>query len=326
MYLIFKQLNKIYPMKSQDKVTEIFFIVDEFLQVFNKYLKRYLVEDKNSKRRNRKYTMSDSEIITILILYHLYNYKNFKSYYLECVQVRMKHLFPNTVSYNRFLELREKVFFPMVCLLKNKLLSKCTGKSFVDSTTLKVCDIHRVYIHKTFKHYAIKGKSSMGWFYGFKLHIICNDKGEIINFMVTKGNVDDREPLKNKYFLKDIKGKIYADRGYVSSEIFSKLYEQGIELITKLRSNMKNKLMDIKDRILLNHRGLIESLNNKLKSGCQIEHTRHRSLGGFLTNIITSLCAYHFMPNKPHLKFNPYNNYPNNPPNQLELFPLLIPN
>lgn len=312
-------------MKSQDKITEIFFIVDEFLQVFNKYLKKYLVEDKNSKQRNRKYTMSDSEIITILILFHLHNYKNFKSYYLECVQVRMKHLFPNTVSYNRFLELREKVFFPMVCLLKNKLLAKCTGISFVDSTTLKVCDIHRVYIHKTFKHYAIKGKSSMGWFYGFKLHIICNEKGEIINFMVTKGSVDDREPLKNKYFLKDIKGKIYADRGYVSSELFLDLHQKGIELITKLRSNMKNKLMELKDRIILQHRGIIESLNNKLKSGCQLEHTRHRSLTGFLTHIVSSLSAYHFMPNKPHLKFNTNYKSKNNQPNQLKLFNFLTP-
>lgn len=167
----------------------------------------------------------------------------------------------------------------------------------------------------------------MGWFYGFKLHLICNTKGELLNFMITNGNVDDREALKNKHFLKGIKGKIYADRGYISTRQYLDLRQQGIELITKLRSNMKDKLMDMKDRIFLNHRGLIESLNNKLKSGCQIEHSRHRSLTGFLTNVVSSLCAYHFMPNKPHLRF--YDNHHKSQKknsNQLELFQLLIPN
>ncbi|MBQ9312526.1 MAG: IS982 family transposase, partial [Bacteroidales bacterium] len=119
--------------------------------------------------------MSDSEIITILILYHLSGYKNFKVFYTNGVQIGLKNDFPKTVSYNRFLELREKVFIPMACLLKNKLLSKCTGISFIDSTPLKVCDLHRIGLHKTLKLYANKGKCSMGWFYGFKLHIICNE-------------------------------------------------------------------------------------------------------------------------------------------------------
>ena len=311
-------------MINIDKNTEIFYIVDEFLKIFYQYVEKHHISYKKSKRRNRKYRMSDSEIITILILYHLSGYKNFKVFYTNGVQIGLKNDFPKTVSYNRFLELREKVFIPMACLLKNKLLSKCTGISFIDSTPLKVCDLHRIGLHKTLKLYANKGKCSMGWFYGFKLHIICNERGEIVNFQVTKGNVDDRQVLKDKEIIKNIKGKLLGDRGYVSRELTQELYKSGIQLITKLKSNMKNILMDRKDKLLLKHRGLIESLNNKLKNSCEIEHSRHRSLNGFLVNIISALSAYQLMPNKPHIRyFNKHN--PLIPNDISEILPLLIP-
>jgi hypothetical protein len=144
---------------------------------------------------------------------------------------------------------------------------------------------------------AKKGKTSTGWFYGFKLHLIINDVGEILAYMLTAGNVDDRVPVPS--LSKDLLGKLFGDKGYISQELFFKLYEKGVEIITRLKRNMKNKLMSVVDKILLRKRGIIESVNNKLKSGCQIEHHRHRSHWNFLVNLISGIVAYAYDPYKP---------------------------
>ncbi len=189
----------------------------------------------------------------------------------------------------------------MAVFLKLCCLGKCTGVSFIDSTPIRVCHIKREYQHKTFKGLATKGKSTMGWFYGFKLHIVINDKGEILDFLFTPANVDDREPLKNKNFHNKILGKLIGDKGYISKTLFDELFIDGIHLITKLRKNMKNSLMFTYDKILLRKRALIETVNDELKNICQIEHTRHRSLENFLSNLLSGLIAYSFLDKKPSL-------------------------
>lgn len=137
--------------------------------------------------------------------------------------------------------------------------------SFIDSTPIKVCKNKRIFNHKTFKGIAQSSKSTMGYFYGFKLHIVINDKGEIINFVITQGNVDDREPLKNKEFIKNISVKLLADKGYISKELISILFINGIQLVTSIRKNMENQLMSITDKILLRKRSMIETINDSLK-------------------------------------------------------------
>ena len=144
----------------------------------------------------------------------------------------------------------------------------------------------------------------MGWFYVFKLHLIINDKGEILNFVITQANVDDREPLKNKKFVNKIKGKLYADKGYLGQKLSNLLFVDGIHLITSIRNNKKNVLMELKDKILLRKRSVIETVNDELKNMCQIEHSRHRSFNGFIANTITALIAYSFFPKKPSIKFD----------------------
>jgi len=155
-----------------------------------------------------------------------------------------------------------------------------------------------------FKGLAEKGKRSMGWFYGFKLHIVINDKGEILDFLFTHGNVEDRTPLKEKCFHDKIFGKLIADKGYISKTLFEDLFIDGIHLITKIKKNMKNSLMHIHDRILLKKRALIETVKDELKNICQIEHTRHRSFNNFLSNLISGLIAYHYLPKKPSLNLD----------------------
>ena len=135
-----------------------------------------------------------------------------------------------------------------------------------DSTPLRVCRNQRILIHKTFEGFAERGKCSMGWFFGFKLHLIINDKGEILNFMFTPGNVDDREPLKQGKFLENIKGKLCADKGYIGQALFENPFLNGIQLVTKVKNNMKNSLMSIADKILLRKRALIETVNDELKN------------------------------------------------------------
>ena len=180
-------------------------------------------------------------------------------------------------------------------------MGKCTGISFVDSTTLKACHIKREKRNKVFNGIATKGKSTIGWFFGFKLHIIINDKGEILSFVITQGNVDDREPLNSESFIKTVFGKLYADRGYISQTLRDILFVDGIHLVTKLRNNMKGGEIPLQDKINLRKRAVIESVNDELKNICQIEHTRHRSFTNFITNLIAGLLAYSFLPKKPSI-------------------------
>ena len=207
--------------------------------------------------------------------------------------------FPKVVSYNRFVELQKTIAIPLAIFIKKVLLGKCTGISFVDSTPLRVCRNQRILIHKTFKGIAQRGKCSMGWFFGFKLHLICNEKGELLNFMITPGDIDDRKPLEYKAFVDFIYGKLVGDKGYISKNLFDKLFVDGIQLITKLKSNMKGSIMKISDRLLLRKRAIIETVNDELKNIAQVEHSRHRSFDNFIVNTLGALAAYCFFPKKP---------------------------
>jgi hypothetical protein len=179
---------------------------------------------------------------------------------------------------------------------------KPTGIGFIDSTPVKVCHNRRIYQHKVFKGYAERGKSSTGWFYGFKLHLIINDRGEICAFYLSRGNVDDRAPMVIDPLCRELWGKLFGDRGYISQELFERLYRQGIKLITRLRRNMKNKLMEMEEKVLLRKRAVIESVNDFLKNICQVEHSRHRSLANFLVNLSGALAAYSFLLHKPSIR------------------------
>ena len=189
----------------------------------------------------------------------------------------------------------------LAIFLKTCCLGKCTGISYIDSTPLRSCHIKREKQHKVFKGIAQKGQCSLGWFYGFKLHIIINDRGEILDFIITPGNVDDRKPLNDMDLHKRIFGKLYGDKGYISKDLFEKLFVDGMHLITKIKKNMKNSLMLLQDKIALRKRALIETVNDELKNICQIEHTRHRSFENFTTNLLSGLIAYSFFDKKPSI-------------------------
>ena len=287
-------------MITKDKVTEIFCIIDEFCKHFDaENAQKVLISSKVTSRRRRSATMSDSEIMTILLLFHFGSYRNFKHYYLSFIKIVQKKEFPTAVSYNRFVELEGRVFFQMMFFLNLQTFGRCTGITFVDSTMIPICHNLRRYANKVFKGIATDGKGTMGWCHGFKLHLACNDRGEIIAFVLTGANVSDKDPEVFKVLAKRLYGKLFADKGYISQRLFDILFEDGIQLVTGLRVNMKNKLMPFYDRMMLRKRYIIETINDMLKNTAQIVHSRHRSVGNFIMNIISALGAYCFFDNKP---------------------------
>ncbi|MFI3262935.1 MAG: IS982 family transposase [Rikenellaceae bacterium] len=289
---------------TRDKVTEIYCIADDFCQELEKNGTNFQLELSDGKRhRNRRCSMSNSEIITILVCFQMGHFRNFKHFYLNYVATTLKSDFPNQLSYSRFIQLQHRIIVPLTLFVQLVGLGSCTGISFVDSMKISVCHNKRIRRNKVFKGIAEIGKSTMGWFYGFKLHLVCNDKGELIDFCITKGNVDDRNPEVFKVLSKKLFGDLYADKGYISKDLFENLFSDGIHIVTGIKSNMKNSLMTLRDKILLRKRSVIETINDELKNICQIEHSRHRSPLNFLINMIAGLAAYCFFDKKPAIKF-----------------------
>lgn len=243
--------------------------------------------------------MSLSEVMTVQVLFHFSGYRTFKEFYIGYVLKHLREEFPSTVSYNRMVELKGESCMPLAIYLKNYGLVNCTGISFVDSTPLRVCDKRRINQHRTFKGFVQRGQCSLGWFYGFKLHIVTNDQGGIIDFMITKGNIDDRRPLRFKGFIKKLYGKLFGDKGYISKELFAQLFSSGVHLVTKLRKNMKTKLLTpMADAYHLRKRAIIETIFDQLKNICQVEHSRHRSQANYFNNIFAALIAHNFKERK----------------------------
>jgi hypothetical protein len=289
-------------MLTSNKITEIFCSIDDFTLEFVPRFESHLL---GSRKRNKPSKLSLSEVMTIQVLFHLSGYRNFKTFYNAYVCIHLRSYFPSVVSYNRMVELTRDSMVPLAIYLKSQSLGRCTGISFIDSTPLRVCHNRRIHSHKVFDGLAKRGQCSIGWFYGFKLHLITSDTGEIVDFMLTPGNVDDRKPLQIERFIKKLFGKLFGDKGYLSKELFKNLFFRGVHLVTKLKRNMKTSTVTpIMDAILLRKRAICETIIDQLKNIFQIEHSRHRSSANFVTNLFSALIAYNFCEKKPSIKIN----------------------
>ncbi|MCG3748810.1 IS982 family transposase [Vibrio cincinnatiensis] len=257
-----------------------------------------LLLDNGEMKRNRPCRLSPAEVMTIIIHFHQSHYRDFKNYYLHYVCRQLKPYFPELLSYTRFLALMPSVVVPMCSYLTSKL-GKPTGIQFVDSTKIEVCHIIRAKRNKVFEGIAEHGKGTMGWSFGFKLHLIINHLGEIVALKLTKGNVDDRQPVSE--MAESLFGKLYGDKGYISQALTGELLEKGVELITTVRKNMKKKFISLWDRAILKKRFIIETVNDQLKNISYIEHSRHRSEHGFMLNLLGGLIAYCLKEEKPSL-------------------------
>jgi transposase len=280
---------------------ELFCSVDDFCQRFEPVWQQQLLSS-GLQERERQRNLCLSEMMTILISFHQRHYRTFKHYYLDHVCVYWRGAFPKLVSYSRFIRWVPSVLLPLCAYLKH-CFGTCSGISFLDSTSLKVCHNRRIHSHRVFQGLAARGKTSVDWFFGFKLHLVVNDQGDLLNIMLTPGNTDDRKPVPD--LLKALFGKVFADRGYVSQALFEQLLRTcGIELFAKPKRNMKPRLMRLTDKLLARKRAIIESVIDQLKNISQIEHSRHRSPVNFCVNVLCGLIAYCYQPKKPALNLD----------------------
>ncbi len=278
-------------------ILPVFCDIDDFCQFFEPRWKRRLLSS-GARHRDRAGCLCLSEVMTIIVLFHASNYRNFKAYYTGHVLKHYAGAFPRLVSYQRFIELIPSALVPLCGYLQTRK-GACSGISFIDSTSLKVCHNRRIQSHKVFAGCARRGKTSVDWFFGFKLHLVINDCGELLSLRLTPGNVDDRRPVPK--LVKDLFGKLFGDKGYISQPLFETLYDERVQLVTRLRKKMKNRLISIFDKIMLRKRAIIESVIDQLKNISQIEHSRHRSVANCFVNVIAGLVAYTYREKKPSL-------------------------
>jgi len=278
---------------------ELFCDVDDFCQAFQRQQAAQLPAQ--TGRRVRQPGLCESEIMTLLIHFHQAGYRTFKTYYIDYVQTQLRGEFPHLVSYSRFIQLLPRVVLLLWAYAQSRC-GRCTGIAFVDSTPLRVCHNRRISRNQVFQGMAARGQCSLGWFYGFKLHLIVNEQGELLAFTLTPGNVDDRKPVPR--LAKRLFGKLFGDKGYISHPLFEQLWQQGLQLITAVKANMKNRLLPLIDKLLLRKRYIIETINDQLKNQSQIEHSRHRSPINFLINVLAGVIAYTWQPKKPAINWS----------------------
>ena len=280
-------------------ITALFVCLDEFCKSYEEWEKYRLID--TGRKRYRDCEMTLSEMLTIMVLFHLSPCKNFKYFYSFYVFNLHKKEFPSLLSYNRFVQLMPRLFIPL-CILLQSLFGEKTGIYIADTTSLPVCHNKRISRNRVFRGLAARGKTTMGWFYGLKLHIIINHKGSIIAAKITPGNVDERSILDE--ISKNIKGNLFADKGFISAKLFKSLYQRGLKLITGIRRNMKNYLTPLIEKLLLRKRFIIETIFDILKTNMNLSHTRHRSPTNACINILSCLAAYQLRLAKPCVRFN----------------------
>lgn len=285
-------------------VTEIFCDIDDFCKDYLKNQSKYLLPNPNRKR-DREMQMSLSEIGAIIVLFQMSHYRTFKDFYYGCVLQDMKSYFPNALSYTRFVACKSAALMMLAAYLLSKT-GKHTGLYYIDSTTLRVCHNKRIYRNKVFKGIAERSKSTMGWFYGFKLHIVINHQGELMSFCLTKGNVDDRAVVRK--LMANLKGLGAGDKGYLGKDLADDLAKHNLKFVTKVRKNMKKKMLSAFEKFFLEQRGIVETIIDQLKNLYHVEHSRHRSPINFLVNTVAALIAYTWRPNKPGIKMGKLQN------------------
>jgi len=275
-------------------IIALFCCLDDFSRIYEDWERHGLIGEGGRRREGK---LSLSEMLLIMVLFHTSPFKNFKYFYLHGVSCgKYRSYFSEVPAYERFVALMPRLLLPLSVLL-HALKGEETGIYFADSTKLAVCHNKRISRNKVFKGLAARGKTTMGWFYGLKLHVVINHKGEIMAVKITPGNTSDSAALRN--MVRALTGKLFADKGYIGKKLFRQLWEQGLHLITGIRKNMKNYLMPWLDKILLRRRFLIETFFDNLKSSMGLEHSRHRSPINAMVHILSCLVAYCFKPGKP---------------------------
>lgn len=267
-------------------ITTIFYLVDNFCKEYQKWEQSKLLP--SEKQRNRSGQLNLSELLAVVLYFYLSPCRDFKNYYLYFLPHKYKGYF-KLVGYSRIVQLMPRLILPLSIIMQS-LFSEETGIYYIDSTKLQICHGKRTKGNKVFKNIAKIGRSSYGWFMGFKLHIIINNKGNIMAIKITKGNKSDSSVAFS--LAKGLTGNIYGDKGYISKKLFAELFASGLKIFTGIRKDMKNHLLSNSDKCLLRKRVLVESVFNVLKNSMNLEHTRHRSPLNFIVHILACVAGY----------------------------------
>jgi hypothetical protein len=283
-----------------DRLVEVFCEVDDFCKAFEGQWKAHLIAGGN-KPRGPEPGLCDSEIITLLLMLHSSGYKYLKNFYNGPLgELLRRSYFQDMPCYERFIEVQKRVFAPLMFFVLSRM-GKKTGVYYIDSTALPVCHNRRIQRHKTFASYARRGKTTMGWFFGFKLHLVFNELNEIVALTLTTGNVSDTAPVPR--LTKDLVGKLFGDKGYIGKKLAEELLRRGLILFTRVRKNMKSLPISIVDKILLNGRNMAETIIGKIKAFSSLNLPKHRlPINGFL-HILAAISAYQINPIKPDLAY-----------------------
>jgi len=283
-------------MIQERQLVSIFCEIDDFCKELDKNMSQLQLTGPSKGRRGPACCLSISEIMTVQILFQMVGYRNFKTFYTSFLQIYWKQYFPRLPSYQRFVELTHRALYPLTLFAQLKS-GKKTGIYYIDGSCLPVCHLKRSKRNKVFREIAQYGRTSVGWFFGLKIHLVINNLGEMIAFKITRGNVHDGATAKS--LLLSLEGLAFGDKGYIGKKLFDELLKNGLKLITRKRKNMKEKLLvNDYEKQLLNQRNLIETVFDCLKHKYHVWHTRHRSIINAMTNLIAALAAYAIEPLK----------------------------
>lgn len=282
-----------------DRLVEVFCEVDDFCKVFQDASESHRIGNGQGPRGPDP-GLADAEIITLLLVLHSSGFKYLKNFYNSPLGETLRRYFPGMPCYERFIALQQRAFLPLLAFLVSKL-GKKTGVYYIDSTALPVCHNRRIGRHKTFAGLAARGKTSMGWFFGFKLHLVFNDLNEIVTLKLTPGNVADTAPVPA--LTKDLLGKLFGDKGYLGKKLAEELLRRGLALFTRVRKNMKSLPVSVIDRVLLNGRHMAETIIGSIKGRSSLHLPKHRLPGNGFLHIMAAMVAYQLDPIQPKHAF-----------------------
>lgn len=276
--------------------TELFCVIDDFFLKFESVYWEFLKQNSRCLRI-RPAQLSISEIIFIAIWYKTSHFNNFKAFFTSLKHDKW-HLFKSLPCYQRMIYL---VNTHQLALHFALMKGHQSAYLWIDSTTLVVCKNQRIQRHKSLSAIATRGKSSMGWFFGCKLHLLMNQSGEIVNTALSNGHIADIKIVER--LVEGLAAKLYADRGYISHNLKTKLNDQDIDLITHHRKNMRFIQLSKADEYHLKQRNKIETLFSLLKGTYNLVTSKARSVAGYLAGVYASLCAYQLChQNKPMIR------------------------
>src|SRR6201995_1440533 len=281
-----------------DRLVEDFCQFDDFCQAFYPRWEALLLRQgaQLARRRGPQAGLADSEVMTILVLYHSSNFRHFKAFYEGIVRPLLRSAFPKAPCYARFIALTQHVWVPLTMFLLTRM-GRRTGIYYIDSTPLPVCHPRRINRHRVFAGLAGRGKTSVGWFFGFKLHLVFNHERQIVALKLTPGNVSDTAPVSA--LTKGLVGKLFGDKGYIGKKLAEELLGRGLTLMTRVRKNMKSLPVSLFDKALLKGRNVAETIIGHIKEFSSLRLPKHRSVVNAFTHIVAAIVAYQIDPLSP---------------------------